>query len=111
MRRISLVSILALLLTLVMACTFTVQATPEELAAWGATATARAAIIPELPTITPQVAPCLYVKANIGRDGRKLYHTPDSPNYDQVVIDEARGEKIYCTEQDAIDAGWTMAGN
>lgn len=66
---------------------------------------------PPLPTVTPQVVPCVGVKANIGRDGRKLYHLPDSPNYNQIVIDESAGEKVFCTEQDAIDAGWTKAGN
>lgn len=59
------------------------------------------------PTLEP---PCTLIKANISRDGRKLYHTPDSPNYDQVKIDEAAGERFFCDEQSAIDAGWTKAG-
>lgn len=64
-----------------------------------------------LPTVTPDVNPCIDVKGNIASDGRKLYHLPGMRNYNQVVIDEAAGERIFCTEQDAIDAGWTKAGN
>lgn len=67
--------------------------------------------VPPLPTITPQVVPCIEVKANIDAQGRKLYHLPGMRNYNQVVISPEKGEAIYCSEQDAIDAGWTKAGN
>lgn len=65
---------------------------------------------PPIPTITPQVVPCIDVRANIDAQGRKLYHLPGMRNYNQVVIDEAKGEKVFCDEQSAIDAGWTKAG-
>lgn len=65
--------------------------------------------IDEEPTIgaTPS---CEMVKANISSDGRKLYHVPGMPNYNQVKIDEAAGERFFCTEAEAIEAGWTKAG-
>lgn len=53
---------------------------------------------------------CEMVKLNISSDGRKLYHTVDSPNYNQVKIDESKGERFACTEKEAIEAGWTKAG-
>lgn len=105
---------LAVLLVLVVlsACTYTVQATPEQYAASYARVTAQAAIdAPALPTITPAVVPCIQVKGNIDARGRKLYHLPGMANYNQVVITESKGEKVFCSEQDAINAGWTKAGN
>lgn len=64
-----------------------------------------------LPTVTPNATACLQVKANIDAHGRKLYHLPSMPNYAQVKVDESKGERIFCTEQDAINAGWTKSGN
>lgn len=66
---------------------------------------------PPIPTITPQVVPCIEVKANIDAQGRKLYHLPGMRNYNQVVISPEKGEAVYCSEQDAIDAGFVKAGN
>jgi hypothetical protein len=31
---------------------------------------------------------------------------PDGEFYDKTVIDEATGERWFCTEQEAIEAGW-----
>ena len=31
---------------------------------------------------------------------------PDSPSYDNTVIDESRGERWFCTETEATSAGW-----
>jgi hypothetical protein len=54
---------------------------------------------------------CELVKGNIDAKGRKLYHLPGMKNYNQVKIDEAKGEKFFCTEQEAQEAGWTKAKN
>lgn len=64
-------------------------------------------VLPE-PTPAP---PCVVVKGNISADGRKLYHLPGMANYNQVKIDEAKGEKFFCSEQEALDNGWVRAGN
>ncbi len=49
---------------------------------------------------------CL-IKGNINRKGDRIYHTPgSSKNYALTRINEKRGEKWFCTEQEAIDAGW-----
>lgn len=69
-------------------------------------------LTPPIPPIDePEVVPCEpVIKGNIASDGRKLFHAPGMPNYSQVKIDEAAGERTFCTEQEAIDAGWTKAG-
>jgi len=49
---------------------------------------------------------CL-IKGNINRNGDRIYHMPDSSrNYADTRINEKRGEKWFCTEQEAIAAGW-----
>ena len=51
------------------------------------------------------------IKGNIGASGDKIYHLPGCPYYDKTKIDEARGEKWFCTEAEAIAAGWRKALN
>jgi micrococcal nuclease len=53
---------------------------------------------------------CL-IKGNISADGSKIYHLSDCPQYNQTVINEAGGERWFCTEAAAIAAGWRKAGN
>lgn len=48
------------------------------------------------------------IKGNISRSGR-IYHVPWSPWYDKVSISLPRGERWFCTEQEAIAAGWRPA--
>lgn len=45
------------------------------------------------------------IKGNITDNGR-IYHMPWSPWYSRVRIDERRGEQWFCSESDAIAAGW-----
>lgn len=61
-----------------------------------------------VPDPTP-VPPCVIVKGNISRSGEKIYHLPGQANYEQVKIDELKGEAFYCSEQEAIDAGFRKA--
>ena len=46
------------------------------------------------------------IKGNIGSSGEKIYHVPGQQFYNQTQIDEASGERWFCTEQEALDAGW-----
>lgn len=48
------------------------------------------------------------IKGNIS-DGGRIYHAPWSPWYDKVRIDAARGERWFCSEAEAIAAGWRAA--
>jgi hypothetical protein len=47
------------------------------------------------------------IKGNINRDGERIYHTPwGSQWYDRTRISVARGEQWFCSEREALDAGW-----
>jgi len=48
---------------------------------------------------------CL-IKGNISSSGEKIYHMLGQYYYEKTVIDESRGEKWFCTEEEAISAGW-----
>jgi hypothetical protein len=45
------------------------------------------------------------IKGNISKHGR-VYHVPGSSSYDQIQIDESKGERWFCTEEEARAAGW-----
>lgn len=45
------------------------------------------------------------IKGNISENG-KIYHAPWSPWYSRTRINEAKGERWFCSEADAIAAGW-----
>lgn len=49
------------------------------------------------------------IKGNINRGGEKIYHTPWSPWYDRVKINEAAGQRWFCDEEEAQAAGWRAA--
>ena len=54
--------------------------------------------------------PACPIKGNISHNtGRKLYHLPGMEDYDNTVIDLERGERWFCSESEAINAGWTKA--
>lgn len=48
------------------------------------------------------------IKGNISSSGR-IYHVPWGPHYESVRIDTSRGERWFCSEEEAIAAGWRPA--
>lgn len=46
------------------------------------------------------------IKGNISSSGEKIYHMPGQQFYDKTVIDTSKGERWFCTEQEAVNAGW-----
>lgn len=47
------------------------------------------------------------IKGNISQTtGEKIYHVPGGEFYDRTTIDEFAGERWFCTESEAIEAGW-----
>lgn len=46
------------------------------------------------------------IKGNIGAGGRRIYHVPGSASYDATRIDPAKGERWFCTVEEAELAGW-----
>lgn len=45
------------------------------------------------------------IKGNISKNGR-IYHVPGSRHYDRTRIDTSRGERWFCTVEEAVRAGW-----
>ncbi|WP_430512892.1 thermonuclease family protein [Pannonibacter phragmitetus] len=48
------------------------------------------------------------IKGNISKNGR-IYHMPWSASYARTSINENKGERWFCTEAEAIAAGWRAA--
>ena len=47
---------------------------------------------------------CL-IKGNINRENKKIYHIPSGKYYDQT-----KPEKWFCTEEQALEAGFKISG-
>ncbi len=47
-----------------------------------------------------------YIKGNISSSGKKIYHLPGQKYYQKTIIDETRGEKWFCSEDEARQAGF-----
>lgn len=50
------------------------------------------------------------IKGNISSGG-KIYHLPNCGSYSRTTINTAVGERWFCTEQEALNAGWRKALN
>ena len=48
------------------------------------------------------------IKGNLSRHGR-IYHLPGSAHYDAVQINPSHGERWFCSEAEALAAGWRPA--
>ncbi len=55
----------------------------------------------------PPAAPgtCV-IKGNVANDGERIYHLPGQQFYAVTTIDQAKGERWFCSESDAVAAGW-----
>ena len=51
------------------------------------------------------------IKGNISLDGELIYHVPGCEYYAQTVITETKGERMFCSEGEAVQAGWRKALN
>jgi hypothetical protein len=61
-------------------------------------------------TVSPPVAQgsCV-IKGNISKSGERIFHVPGNRYYDKTTIDEGSGERWFCSESEAIAAGWRPA--
>ena len=51
------------------------------------------------------------IKGNVSYSGgQRIYHVPGQYYYDETVITPARGERWFCSEAEAMAAGWRRAG-
>ncbi|HEY9421728.1 MAG TPA: hypothetical protein VIW92_09960 [Thermoanaerobaculia bacterium] len=50
------------------------------------------------------------IKGNTSsRTGERIYHVPGQQNYDDTVIESWKGERWFCTEDEAEANGWRKA--
>ncbi len=59
-------------------------------------------------TAEPRAPEGCAIKGNVTASGR-IYHMPWSPWYDKVKMDNSRGKRWFCSENEAIAAGWRPA--
>lgn len=53
-----------------------------------------------------QVAEC-NIKGNISMNtGERIYHVPGQRYYQATRIDQTSGERWFCSESEAVSAGW-----
>ena len=60
------------------------------------------------PQAQDRRAECL-IKGNINSTGEHICHVPGQPYYNNTGINESKGERWFCTEQEAVVAGWLKA--
>lgn len=46
------------------------------------------------------------IKGNIGKRGDRIYHVPGGANYRRTKIQQKKGERWFCSEEEARRAGW-----
>jgi micrococcal nuclease len=51
------------------------------------------------------------IKGNISSNKEKIYHVEGCGSYAKTTIDESAGERLFCTEEEALAAGWRKALN
>lgn len=50
-----------------------------------------------------------FIKGDIGAEGERIYHLPGGALYSHAQIDAARGERWFCSEEEARAGGWRRA--
>ena len=64
---------------------------------------------PSCPTgCTTELTGCS-IKGNISIDGEKIYHLPGMRDYNKTIINPDKGERWFCTEDEARANGWRRA--
>jgi len=51
------------------------------------------------------------IKGNINGQGDKIYHLPQCLNYDNITINLDNGDSWFCSEAEALQAGWKKSNN
>jgi hypothetical protein len=51
------------------------------------------------------------IKGNVSYNrGQRIYHVVGQRDYDRTIITPSRGERWFCSEEEARAAGWRKAG-
>ena len=53
---------------------------------------------------------CL-IKGNINSRGERIYHEPGGRWYDRTQVDVSKGQRWFCSREEAEAAGWRRAGS
>jgi micrococcal nuclease len=64
-----------------------------------------------VPVVAPVSDSSCVIKGNISTKNEKIFHVPGCGSYSKTVIDESEGERWFCSEQEALNAGWRKALN
>ena len=59
-----------------------------------------------LPSSAQQPSSNCTIKGNVSNSGERIYHPPGCKYYAATVIDLKRGERWFCSEAEAVAAGW-----
>jgi len=59
-------------------------------------------------TVPDSASECT-IKGNVSSSGERIFHVPDAQHYEETRISEQKGERWFCTEAEAIAAGWRKA--
>lgn len=46
------------------------------------------------------------IKGNINQTGKRVYHVPGGQYYGPAIIEPSKGERWFCSEAEAREAGW-----
>ena len=76
-----------------------------------------AGTLPTGPGVPGGQAACEYsnnstpmIKGNVdATSGERQYHLPGGLFYNSTVVDESKGDRWFCTEMDALGAGWSRS--
>ena len=47
-----------------------------------------------------------HIKGNINSESERIYHVPGGKWYDRTKVSTEKGERWFCSEAEAADAGW-----
>jgi len=83
------------------------EAQKSNIGIWGLEETPQDNIVEE---IIPEDTSC-NIKWNINSKGVKIYHYPGCQSYTRTKISPEKGEKYFCSTQEAESAWWRVAGN
>jgi endonuclease YncB( thermonuclease family) len=65
-------------------------------------------LLPALPAAASSATGCK-IKGNISRNGSRIYHVPGMVDYNKTRISPNKGERWFCSEEEAEAAGWRRA--
>lgn len=69
-------------------------------------ATTPAPFVAPKPSTPQTTSGACDIKGNINSEGEKIYHVPGQRHYAKTKISAAKGERWFCSEQEAQHAGW-----